>query len=84
MTIKTINGFSKLSKKEKIKWLSQTFLNWNAQAADLLSLYWHEDSKRQKRHDEFIENALSNFFLPFAIAPNFNIDGRIYAIPMVI
>jgi hydroxymethylglutaryl-CoA reductase len=84
MTIKTINGFSKLSKKEKIKWLTQTFLNGNAQAADLLSLYWHEDSKRQKRHDEFIENALSNFFLPFAIAPNFNIDGRIYAIPMVI
>jgi len=41
MTIKTINGFSKLSKKEKIKWLSQTFLNGNAQAADLLSLYWH-------------------------------------------
>ena len=84
MSNKTINGFSKLSKKEKINWLSQTFLKGNTRATDLLSLYWHEDTERQKRHDEFIENALSNFFLPFAIAPNFNIDGRIYAIPMVI
>ena len=69
MTIKTINGFSKLSKKEKIKWLSQTFLNGNAQAADLLSLYWHEDSKRQKRHDEFIENAPFKLFSAVCYCP---------------
>lgn len=84
MNNKTISGFSKLSKEEKINWLSQTFLKGNAQAEELLSLYWHQDEERQKRHDEFIENALSNFYLPFAIAPNFKIDDRIYAIPMVI
>ena len=84
MDNKTINGFSKLSKKEKIKWLSKNYLTDNPEAERLLSVYWHEDSARQKRHDEFIENALSNFFLPFAVAPNFSIDGRIYAIPMVI
>ena len=84
MNDKTINGFSKRSKKEKIDWLSQTFLEGNPEAKDLLSLYWHQDPQRQKRHDEFIENALSNFYLPFAVAPNFKIDQRIYAIPMVI
>lgn len=38
----------------------------------------------QKVHDEFIENTLSNYYLPFAIAPNFSINGKNYAIPMVI
>ena len=84
MNNKTINGFSKLSKKEKINWLSQTFLKDKPEAEYLLSLYWHQDSARQQRHDEFIENALSNFYLPFAVAPNFKIDDRIFAIPMVI
>lgn len=84
MNHKTINGFSKLSKREKINWLSKTFLKDKPEAENLLSLYWHPDGARQKRHDEFIENALSNFYLPFAVAPNFKIDDRIYAIPMVI
>lgn len=84
MQHKTVNGFSKLSKQEKISWLSQTFLRDKPEAENLLSLYWHEDKELQKRHDEFIENALSNFYLPFAVAPNFKINDRIYAIPMVI
>ena len=84
MDNKTINGFSKLSKKEKINWLSQSFLKDKPEAVNLLSVYWHSDDERQKRHDEFIENPLSNFYLPFAIAPNFKIDQALYAIPMVI
>ena len=76
MNNKTINGFSKLSKKEKINWLSQTFLKDKPEAEHLLSLYWHQDAARQQRHDEFIENALSNFYLPFAVAPNFKIDDQ--------
>jgi hydroxymethylglutaryl-CoA reductase len=35
-------------------------------------------------HDEFIENTLSNYYLPFGIAPNFLINGNLYAIPMAI
>ena len=40
--------------------------------------------KLQKLHDEFSENTLSNFYLPFSIAPNFLINGKKYSIPMVI
>ena len=35
-------------------------------------------------HDEFIENTLTNFYVPFGIAPNFLINGKTYAVPMVI
>ena len=38
----------------------------------------------QNLHDEFIENAISNFYLPFAVAPNFLINGKYYTIPMAI
>ena len=84
MNDKSINGFSKRSKAEKINWLTETFLNGDQESANLLRVYWHEDEQRQKRHDEFIENALTNFFLPFAVAPNFKINGEFHAIPMVI
>src|SRR5690606_30008000 len=32
----------------------------------------------------FIENSLSNFYLPYAVAPNFRINGKFYTVPMVI
>jgi len=35
-------------------------------------------------HDDFIENTISNFYLPYGVAPNFIIDGIDYTIPMVI
>src|SRR5690606_21828414 len=35
-------------------------------------------------HDDFIENTISNFYLPYAVAPNFLINGKYYTIPMVI
>jgi hydroxymethylglutaryl-CoA reductase len=34
--------------------------------------------------DGFSENTLSNFPMPFGVAPNFVINGKTYAIPMVI
>lgn len=45
--------------------------------------YWNEDASLQQLHDDFIENTLSNYYLPFGIAPNFLIDGELYALPMV-
>ena len=38
----------------------------------------------QKLHDEFIENTLTNFYLPLGVAPNFVINDRVYTIPMAI
>src|SRR6056300_1159263 len=79
-----IQGFSKLSKEEKIDWVSQTFTQGDPETKSLLTQYWHEDKELQKLHDEFIENTLSNFYLPMGIAPNFLINNSLYAIPMAI
>lgn len=81
---KEINGFSKLSKEEKINWIADNFFTNSPTAKRILKQYWNEDEKLQKLHDEFSENTLSNFYLPFSIAPNFLINEKKYSIPMVI
>tara|TARA_R110002020_G_scaffold431238_1_gene641194 strand:- start:33354 stop:34667 length:1314 start_codon:yes stop_codon:yes gene_type:complete len=81
---KTIQGFSKLSKTEKINWLTQTYLSDNPSAQGILTQYWNTNEKLQQLHDEFIENTISNYYLPLGIAPNFVINDQAYAIPMAI
>lgn len=79
-----VSGFSKLSKEEKIQWIAQTYFNTPEEAEKILKQYWNQDAQLQQLHDEFIENTLTNFYLPMGIAPNFNINGRFYSVPMVI
>jgi hydroxymethylglutaryl-CoA reductase len=79
---KTINGFSKLTRDQKIDWLSDHFDASNLKQT--AEQYLHDDVNVQKMHDGFSENTISNFFMPYGIAPNFLIDGRYYAVPMVI
>jgi len=81
---KPVEGFSKLSKAEKIDWIANQCTKDPVAAKQLLERYWNPDPQVQKLHDEFIENTLSNYYLPFAVAPNFLIDGKFYAIPMTI
>jgi len=79
-----INGFSKLTKSEKIDWITKTHFKNPEAARKELESYWSTDPKLQNRHDEFIENTVTNFYLPLGIAPNFLINGSIYSLPMVI
>ncbi|TQI69713.1 3-hydroxy-3-methylglutaryl-coenzyme A reductase [Gramella sp. Hel_I_59] len=81
---KPVNGFSKLSKQQKIDWLAENYLSKTPEAAAILQNYWNTDESLQKLHDEFIENTISNYYLPFGIAPNFKINDRLYTIPMAI
>ncbi|WP_457618412.1 hydroxymethylglutaryl-CoA reductase, degradative [Lutibacter sp.] len=81
---KAVSGFSKLSKSEKIDWLSATFFKNSDKIKKVLQQYWNSNEVLQNLHDDFIENTISNFYMPFAIAPNFVINGKVYAIPMVI
>ena len=81
---KKIEGFSKFTKSEKIDWITKTHFKNAKQAKKQLESYWSLDSKLQARHEEFIENTLSNFYLPLGVAPNFLINGDIYTLPMVI
>ena len=79
-----IAGFSKLSKEEKINWIANTYFSNPQEAISLLKSYWNTDEKVQKLHDEFIENTISNFYIPLGIAPNFLINGEYHTIPMAI
>ena len=80
--IKPVSGFSKFSKKEKIDWLAKTYLRHQPEDVRVLRQYWNEDTRLQQLHDEFTENTLSNFYLPFGLAPNFLINGDLLALPM--
>lgn len=81
---KPVSGFSRLSKSEKINWLAENYLQNDSKAIQTLKQYWNEDQKLQQLHDEFIENTVSNFYLPLGLAPNFLINGKYYTLPMVI
>ncbi|MBD44215.1 MAG: hydroxymethylglutaryl-CoA reductase, degradative [Flavobacteriaceae bacterium] len=82
--LQPILRFSKKTKDEKIDWLVANYLNNDKNSKNVLKQYWNNDKKLQKLHDGFIENTVSNYYLPFAIAPNFLINKELFAIPMVI
>lgn len=79
-----IDGFSKLSKEEKVKIICDKYFKNSNASIKTIKDYWNKNSKIQKLHDEFTENTISNFYMPLSIAPNFLIDGELLAIPMVI
>ena len=82
--LKNIRGFSKLSKEKKINWICENFFNGNKEAEYVLKQYWNNNSMLQKLHDDFSENVVSNYYLPFSIAPNFLINNKTFAVPMAI
>ena len=79
-----IKGFSKLSKAAKLEWLVTNNFEDAEAARTVLTAYWHEDEALQKRHDEFIENTMSNFYMPYGVAPNIKINGKLYTVPTAI
>ena len=81
---KKVEGFSKFSKAEKIEWITQSHFDNPENAKNLITSYNHSNLSIQKLHDEFVENSLTNFYLPLGVAPNFLINGASYTIPMAI
>jgi len=81
---KTIDGFSKLSKSKKIDWIVDNYFANKEDAKAVLKQYWNSNHKLQKLHDEFIENTITNYYLPLGVAPNFVINGKTYTVPMAI
>ena len=80
---KTISGFSKLSKRGKIKWLVENFFKDPENVMRELKSYWLDDEDHQKILDEISENTISNYHLPYGVAPNFVINNKTYCVPMV-
>ncbi|MFS4455052.1 hydroxymethylglutaryl-CoA reductase, degradative [Maribacter sp. 2304DJ31-5] len=81
---KPIPGFSKLSKEQKIDRIASQYTKNPDRTREVLRNYWNTDKKLQKLHDEFIENTITNLYLPLGIAPGFLINSKPYAIPMAI
>ena len=80
----SISGFSKLSKSKKIDWMVETYFSNAEETKRILKQYWNSNEKLQQLHDEFIENTITNYYLPLGVAPNFLINGKVYTIPMAI
>ena len=79
-----VSGFSKLSKQEKINWIATHYFQNAQEAIATIKSYWNSDQKLQQLHDDFIENTITNFYLPLGIAPNFLINDHFFSVPMVI
>jgi hydroxymethylglutaryl-CoA reductase len=80
---KIVHGFSKKSRDEKLTIVTEK----NIDAANALAIFksfHHADSKMQNLLEEFSENTISNFPLPFCICPNMLINNKAYMVPMVI
>jgi len=78
-----IIGFSKLSRDEKISWVSKNFLDNSNEFEDILNKYLNDDKDIQSIHNSLSENAISNFHLPYSISPNFLINHKNYCVPLV-
>jgi len=81
---KIVSGFSKLSKRRKMLWLAENFFANPEEVARELKSFWYGDPQKQKIFDEFSENTVSNFYLPYGVLPNLEINGKLYCVPMVI
>jgi hydroxymethylglutaryl-CoA reductase len=77
-----IQGFSKLGREEQVK-LVASFTDDPAVIIHELNAHLSPDGTRQRLYQEFSENSVSNFFLPYSIAPNFRINDKYYLVPMV-
>ena len=78
-----IKGFSKFSKEQKIDTIA-SFLTASDEVKSVIKSFWHSDPAVQGIFDEFSENTLTNYFMPYGIAPNVAINGNMYMVPMVI
>lgn len=82
--VQPIQGFSKLTKEQKIDHIIRIYFKGDQKEKLLLKSFWNDDPEVQKIFDEFSENTLSNFVFPFGIAPNVLINNQLYSVPMVI
>jgi len=81
---KSISGFSKLSKRGKLRWIVENFFKDPENVMRELMSYWHDNEDQQRILDGFSENTISNYVLPYGVAPNFVINDKTYCVPMVI
>lgn len=78
-----IKGFSKFSKEQKIDTIA-SFISASDEVKSIIKSFWHNDPAIQAVFDEFSENTITNYFMPYGIAPNVCINRELFMVPMVI
>lgn len=78
-----IQGFSKKSRDEKLALVAAQIKD-SDQALEVFKSFHHADAKTQEMIEEFSENTISNFHLPYSVVPNFLLNGKVYTVPVVI
>ncbi len=78
-----IKGFSKLTSTEKLEMVSKLFKD-PEKTKSCFESFQHPDSSIQHILSQISENTISNYPLPYNVAPNFLINGKMYMLPMVI
>lgn len=78
-----LHGFSKKKKTEKLEMIGNFFEN-KEEVIRFFKSFHHKDKEVQELIEEFSENTISNFHLPYSVAPNFLINDKVYTLPMVI
>ena len=78
-----IQGFSKLSRSEKLAWLKNQY-GLSMKTLNVLDTHLHQDPELQEIYGDLSENTVSNFFLPMGVSPNFLINGDLLTLPMVV
>ena len=78
-----IKGFSKLDKMGKLDLIIDKYFAGDTSSKKNILDSWYSDEKVRKILDEFSENTVGEFHLPFGLAPNVLIDNTNYVIPMV-
>ncbi|MGM0497763.1 MAG: hydroxymethylglutaryl-CoA reductase [Bacteroidota bacterium] len=77
-----LKEFSKLSREGQLNMLSEIAPDQDAYKNELQN-YRFSDDDLQSKFEQISENTISNFHLPYSIAPNFLIDENVYHVPMV-
>lgn len=82
-TTGVLHGFSKKKIDEKLDLIGNFFEN-KEEIIRYFKSFHHQDKTIQQLIEEFSENTISNFHLPYSVAPNFLINDKVYMLPMVI
>ncbi len=82
MNIPVIEGFSKLSRRQKIE-MVEDFTQIDENLQDALDSWLPPEHAGQEIFEGFIENYLTNYHLPMGIVPNMVINGKSYMVPLV-
>jgi len=80
--MQVIKGFSKLNKTEKIEALKR-FVPLNDLQTSILKSFNDNTTGSESIIENLSENYISNYVLPFSIAPNFRINDKWYFVTMV-